>query len=287
MSQSDGSIEVKGMILSAANLSEYDKRLVILTKERGRITAFAKGARRAAGNMNARTQPFGTGTFRLLPTRDAYSLRECEIDDYFDGIANDMVCMAYGSYFLELASFLSSEDGDATDLLNLLYLSVKALMKGRLPYRDIRAAFELRAVTGSGEFAAPGVCTDFNPGNTDCLCRNRENGENNLLEEGFYVARTGGIYCSACAKKRFPLIFAGTGPFGGLPMDTIPLNRRELDVLRIITAAPLGKLYPGLYGMEGTEEAFVRIRDLSGVHLAKFVGGHFKSLDVLTAIEES
>ena len=54
-------LKLTGMVLSAAPAGEYDKRVVILTKERGKLAAFARGAEGRQASSLPPAIPFLSG----------------------------------------------------------------------------------------------------------------------------------------------------------------------------------------------------------------------------------
>ena len=141
-----------GMVLKATPSGEYDRRLVLLTRERGKVTAFARGAKRPGNQLMAVSRPFVFGQFRLFEGRDGYSLQSAEISNYFTELAGDVQAACYGSYFLELADYYCRENVDGTEMLLLLYQSMRALLKPALPDDLVQLVFELRAMVINGEY---------------------------------------------------------------------------------------------------------------------------------------
>lgn len=145
-------VNLTGMVIKVTPVGEYDRRLVILTRERGKITAFARGAKRPGNPLMAVGRPFVFGSFRLFEGREAYNLQSAEITNYFSEVSADMEAACYGSYFLELADYYGRENIDGTEMLLLLYQSLRALLRDNLPNPLIQIIFELRTMVVNGEY---------------------------------------------------------------------------------------------------------------------------------------
>ena len=90
---------VTGMVLKQTPIGEYDRRICLLTKEKGKISAFARGARKPGNRLTAATNPFSFGIFKLYAGRDSYTVSEADIRNYFSELMTDYVGAYYGMYF--------------------------------------------------------------------------------------------------------------------------------------------------------------------------------------------
>ncbi len=145
-------LEMTGMVIKVSSVGEYDKRMVILTWERGKITVFARGAKRPGSSLMGPSRPFAFGKFKLYEGRDSYTLQSADIGRYFEELAGDMEGACYGQYFLEMADYYTRENVDGSGMLLLVYQSLRALLKPRIPNELVRRVFELKAMVVNGEY---------------------------------------------------------------------------------------------------------------------------------------
>lgn len=242
-------ITVQGVVLSAMPIGEYDKRIVLLTRERGKISAFVKGARRQNSPFMAAANPFVFGAFTLYEGRTSYNLNQISVTHHFVELAGTQPGIYYGYYFLELADYFGHEGTDEREMMNLLYMTVKAILNPNIDNRLIRCIYELRAMTVQGMM----------PQLFQCSVCGRE-----VTEEGewCFSQQNHGIVERGCA--------------GGVA-DARPVSAAARYAMRYIVSAPMGKLYTFTVTEDVLRELEHHIHKYTSVNTDK----HFKSLEIL------
>ena len=243
-------ITVTGMVLQATPIAEYDRRVVILSKERGKISAFARGARRPNSALMGMTSPFSFGEFTIYEGRTSYTLVSASISNYFQELRMDVEGAYYGFYFMELANYYAREANDETELLKLLYQTMRALINPRLPNLLIRYIYELKVVAINGE----------GPQVFECVCCGDKE------RKKVFSVRRGGLVCETCRAKTFS--------------DEIVLLPSTLYTLQYIMSSPVEKLYTFLV----KEEVIKQLGEIVTAYLDEYVGKRFKSLEILETI---
>ncbi len=247
-------LTVTGIVLAAAPSGEYDKRLVLLTKERGKITAFARGARKTGNLLMAAANPFVFGQFIVYEGRNAYTLTQVNVLKYFTELGSQFPGVYYGFYFLEMAEYYGREGKTEKDMLNLLYLACMALENERLDNRLVRRIFELRAMVINGEYPEVFSCVH---------CGSRENLQ-------VYNAAQGGLLCADCLEGlMFPKEERG-----------LQVSESLIYTMQYITASPLNRLFT--FAVEDTV-----LRELEMVmnrHMDRYIDRSFKSKEILETV---
>lgn len=239
------SILITGMVLSVMPVRDYDKRLTILTTDRGKITAFARGAKRQNSPLLAGTNPFCFGEFEVYPGRDAYGLGKTNISNYFRELATDYKSAYYGFYFLELAAYFAQENNDEKELLKLLYQSLRALESKKYENRLIKCIFELRVLLINGEYPSVFYCQK---------CKK----ETDLV---YFSSEYNGTLCKNCGSKSLHL----------------NLTESDLYTIQFILTAEL----KNLFSFAITPQVLTTLEKVTTSFLEKIVHHNFKSLKIL------
>ena len=242
------SIVLTGMIIKTSDVGESDRREVILTKERGKITAFARGAKRPKSTLVSATRLFVFGEFTLVEGSKSYSLIKADISRYFEDISTDLVAMCYGSYFLELADFLTMENMESVEMLRLVYITLNSLLNEKIPDRLIKCIFELRCMVINGEY----------PQVFECVACGKK-------EIRYFSFNRKGMLCRECGEKNG---------------DSLLLDNDIIYSMQYIISSDIKKLYTFTVSENVLKNLEYIMKRLTGEWIKK----DFKSLKILETI---
>jgi len=242
-------IVLTGMVLSTMPIGEYDRRVVILTKEQGKISAFARGARRPNSPLVGAVNPLAFGEFTMYEGRTSYTIQSASITNYFAELREDVVGAYYGFYFLEVADYYAKEYTDEREMLKLLYQSMRALINPHIPNRLVRRIFELKALTVNGQAPQVFQCV---------ICGDQE-------RPAVFSPAKGGLVCSECS---------------GDVIDGMILDNSTLYSMQYIESTPVVKLYT----FTVAENVLAELEKVMDRLMEVYADRRFKSLEILETL---
>lgn len=175
-----------GLVLRQVKVGEADQILTLLTPDLGVVSASARGSLRLKNKLFSACGLFCYSEFVLTHGRSSYFVDSAQVKRVFHGLAQSVEGMALAMYLAEIAVALSPAPPESQEHLRLLLNCLYMISEGKHPLRQIKAIYEMRALTLSGYMPQILACA---------ACGKYEGG-------GFYLdPEEGTLLCSDCAAK--------------------------------------------------------------------------------------
>ena len=236
-----------GLVLRQVKVGEADQILTLLTPDLGIVSASARGSLRPKSKLFSACSLFCYAEFVLVSGRAHYFVDHAQVKKVFYGLSSSIEGMALAAYLAEVVTSLSPAPPESAEHLRLLLNSLYMIDTQKHPLLQLKAVYELRAMTLSGYMPQLLACAS---------CGKYDGGD-------FYLDTVEGtLLCAECAAKsnRSPNLDAGA-----------------LYALRHICLAEDNKLFA--FTLSPT--SLKRLCAVSERYLLAHLGQPLKSLDFL------
>jgi DNA repair protein RecO (recombination protein O) len=104
------SFRVEAVVLRHADWGEADRMLTLYTRERGKVRAIAKGARKVRSRKAGHLEPFTRVTLQLARGRDLLIVTQADTVEAYLPLREDLIKTGNASYAVELLDRFTYED---------------------------------------------------------------------------------------------------------------------------------------------------------------------------------
>ncbi len=228
--ESSRTYRANAIVLRRINIGETDRIVTLYTREKGKLSAVAKGARKPISRLAGATELFTYGLYFLAVGRDLDIITQAEIKESFPRIRRDLQRIAHATYLTEMVNALVEEREHNYDLFDTL-LSAMYLLEGEVDPEIVSRYFELQIMSLMG----------YRPELYHCLrCDSSPAGPGIIFSPSL-----GGMVCDEC---------------GPAPEDVVYLSGESADAMRFLLSAQPSQLKDLVLPPAVKEELFRAIR---------------------------
>lgn len=236
--------KVRGIVIKEMPAGETGKRIVVLTREHGKMLLSARGAKNAKSGILAATQLFSYCEFMLYEGKGFFSITQADVIESFFEIRNDIDRLAYGSYILELTDRVSFEELENNSAFELLFRALFVLAQGKQNPRLTAIIYIIRLLKECGLMGGA-YCSECG---------------RHLEDTAYYGPLADGLVCGKCSETASYRIGCGA-----------------LRALGHMSESGMKELF----GFRVSDEVLAQLWRFADVNRRKYFGEHFKSLEYL------
>lgn len=214
----------QGIVLRSFPFGEADRVVIILSPNRGKIRAVAKGVRRTKSRFGGRLEPFTHVDLVLYEGRNLDTLTAATIIESHPRLRSDLDKVIAAGTMVEVADVVAQEEEKSGRLFLLLQRGLRALEQGPL-HPDLVASYLLKAAGIVG--VAPALSNCAGCGRGDGL--------------GGFSFAAGGAQCESCRSESAYALRPGltgylaqlaSSDFDNLPEPDVSLSSDAMGVTR-------------------------------------------------------
>ncbi len=199
--------KAEGLVLRSRVLGEADRLVTILTLEKGKFAAVARGARKIKSRLAAGVDLFTHGRFAFYRGKTWPTITGQDVIERFDWFREDPALYPYGVYMSEMIDRLVSGEEACPEIFSLL-LEGWRLLGEKVDRNLLCRAFELKLAAAAG----------YRPNLQSCSSCGAS-------QTAVFSPRQGSLLCESCRE-----------------IDTIRLESGSIALARHLISAPLNQL---------------------------------------------
>jgi len=245
-----------GIVLKTLNYSDSDLIVTFYTRDFGKLTAIAKGARKSRKRFVNVLEPFCCSSLLFSRRhRDQLAwLEGCQMINEYPEIRRSLERTLLASYPIDLVNHFSMEEKPGEELFELLQTFLFLIEEGDTSERLLRF-FEIRHLKLAGYAPALDCCL---------ICKTPLNQQQRYV---FSIAQ-GGLHCRSCYSAP-------------APTDVLPISVGTIKTLLLGREIEPEKIKRILFSGQTARES----RSLLTLFIGHILGKELKSLKVLDEIQ--
>ncbi len=177
---------LEAIVLKHSKFGEADQLLTVYSRERGKVRALAKGARKARSRKAGHLEPFTRVSLQIATGKSLDIVTQAEAQDTHSPLSADLQLLGYASYVCELVDKFTPDEDENRGVYRLLRETLERLESESDAELVVRY-YEVRLLDLVG----------FRPELQHCL----QCGRAIQAEDQYFATQHGGVLCPRCGKS--------------------------------------------------------------------------------------